>query len=190
MSCFVLFFSYNRLFLPRLGMAAIPTTSQLRTAQERKKCTKVPVLMPCCTWCCRIRSNFHCHQWDPFHVNATNPLQQSPEWACLCYLWSQHLSQLQRQEKRWSSLREGENMNHNWPRGKGEQRESVQSQSLSIGNVSGVGTGCINAFVIWRSAWGVSQISTPFKNLLQIYWENTLQNQITGSCSDEEQPVL
>lgn len=64
-------------------------------------------------------------------------------------------------QKRWSSLREGENMNHNWLSGKEEQRENVQSQCLSIGNVSGVGTGCINAFVIWRSAWEELHRSAP-----------------------------
>lgn len=69
----------------------------------------------------------------PVRSNATNPLQQSPEWACLCYLWSQYLSQLEKQEKRGSSLKEGENMNHNWLSAKGEQRENVQSQHYPLG---------------------------------------------------------
>lgn len=167
-----------------------PLESHERTAQylQRGKSTQGSlVLMPYCTWCCRIRTfMLNWKDKDAFHANATNPLLQSPEWACLCYLRSQYLSQLEKQEKRWSSLKERE-LN-----AKGEQRENVQSQHLSIGNVSGVGTGCINAFLIWRSAQEelhrLAPLSKIYSSLLRKYMH--LQNHITASCSDEEQPVL
>lgn len=83
-------------------------------------------------------------------------------------------------------------MNHSWLSAKVEQRENVQSQHLSIGNVSGVGAGCINAFLIWRSAQEElhrsALLSKIYSSLLGKYMH--LQNHITASCSGEEQPML
>lgn len=60
-------------------------------------------------------------------------------------------------------------MNHNWFSAKGEQRENVQSQHLSTDKVSGVGTGCINTFVIWRSAQGELHRSEPLSKIYSTF---------------------
>lgn len=62
-------------------------------------------------------------------------------------------------------------MNHNRLSAKGEQRENVQSQHLSTGNVSGVGIGCLNTFVIWRSAQEELHRSAPLSKIYSTFSE-------------------
>lgn len=182
-------------FFPDWAMPAISITSQPaknnpQISTARKKDTGVSVLMPYCTWCCRRRTfvlNFK--EKEQFSLPSVRSLPVLMLQTHLSHLLNGHVCVIHSPNTSvdWRSRRKD---NPRW----GRERIRITTGSVAKGNKEKMfSLGFIHWECVSCGHWlhqcfynleicprGASQISTSFKTLLRIYWENTWICNITS----------